>query len=464
MNPLIVIVADDLTGAADCGVACTAAGLDTVVILGEAAAADALAAEAVAFDADTRSRRPEAAVAATARAVRRLCGSGKVRVLYKKIDSTLRGHFAAEIGAARQAHAELSLGRGAAGAAPWLAVVAPAFPATGRTVRGGRMFVRGVPLEETEVWRHAEIPGVADVPALLQAHAGLSACAIPLETIRAGEKKVAAALAHHSARGVHAVVCDAEIEDDLWVVAQAAARLNPVPTFAGSAGLARHLPAAFGLSQGRGSAETSARPRSDQGGGTRVRPDRHLPAEAAGDRAQLLFVVGSRSEVSYGQVAYLAREHGVAVVTVPSEALRRGPGGAEWQASSRRAQETLHSGEDVAVVIGPTEGVHPAEGAALSKALAQFSIPLTSQAAGLFCSGGETARAVLNAAGLLGIRLVGEVEPGVPLGRGEGRLAGLPIITKAGAFGDAKTLARCRTALRTLCSAAPSTSYPNAPR
>jgi 4-hydroxythreonine-4-phosphate dehydrogenase len=74
---------------------------------------------------------------------------------------------------------------------------------------------------------------------------------------------------------------------------------------------------------------------------------------------------------------------------------------------------------------------------------------------GLVATGGETARALLTAAGLAGLRLGGEVETGVPWGLGFGTLARigdrkrvLPIVTKAGAFGDADTLVRCRQALK----------------
>ena len=153
MSASIVIVADDLTGAADCGIACTAAGLNTVVVLGENSRILDLAADAIAFDADTRCQSPEAAAAATELAVRRLCAGGGVRVLYKKIDSTLRGNFAVEIAAARRSCEGLLAHGGAGNArepAPPLAIVVTAFPATGRTTRGGRMFLQGTPLEESE--------------------------------------------------------------------------------------------------------------------------------------------------------------------------------------------------------------------------------------------------------------------------------------------------------------------------
>jgi 4-hydroxythreonine-4-phosphate dehydrogenase len=143
----------------------------------------------------------------------------------------------------------------------------------------------------------------------------------------------------------------------------------------------------------------------------------------------------------------LALKPGVSIVTVPPSALRAGPGEGAWQAAARQAEEALDARRDVAITLGLAHEVNLGEGAFLSKALGQLVLPLMPRLAGLFCTGGETARAVLNTAGISGIRLVGEVEPGVPLGTGEGGCARIPIITKAGAFGDPETLVRCRAAL-----------------
>ena len=62
-------------------------------------------------------------------------------------------------------------------------------------------------------------------------------------------------------------------------------------------------------------------------------------------------------------------------------------------------------------------------------------------------TGGETARAILIRAGVSGLRMAGELEPGVPIGLSTGDIA-IPVITKAGAFGDRMTLVRCHAALR----------------
>jgi D-threonate/D-erythronate kinase len=451
MAPAIVIVADDLTGAADCGVVCTAAGLDTVVVFSEILRAWDCAADVIAVDADTRRAPPETAAVVTERIVRELCSGRETPILYKKIDSTLRGNFAVEIAAARRVYGDLRVpGKGspAARSSP-LTIVAPAFPATSRTTHGGRMFVQGRPMEEGDVWRKEKLSGVADVPAILRVRTGLRVETVRLDVIRAGVQAVADAFAKYSASGVEVVVCDADLEDDLLAVAKAAARLNPSPVFAGSAGLARHLPAAFRLVRQGASApgRKPVPPAGGRAGSGLINADSSLPEALIRPGGPLLFVVGSMSEVSREQLDRLGLEPGVSIVTVPPSALRAGPEEGAWQAAVRQAGDALEARRDVAIAIGCTGEINLDAGAVLSKALGQLVLPLMPRLAGLFCTGGETARAVLNAAGISGIRLAGEVEPGVPLGTSEGGYARIPIITKAGAFGDPETLVRCRAAL-----------------
>jgi len=62
-------------------------------------------------------------------------------------------------------------------------------------------------------------------------------------------------------------------------------------------------------------------------------------------------------------------------------------------------------------------------------------------------TGGETACALLSGFGIHGMRLLEEVEPGVPLGGTLGALS-FPVVTKAGGFGNADTLRRCLARLR----------------
>ena len=67
---LMLIIADDLTGAADCGVACAGHGLHTMLVLGDSG--DDVDAEVLSVDGDTRRLPPNEAAAETARLLRTL--------------------------------------------------------------------------------------------------------------------------------------------------------------------------------------------------------------------------------------------------------------------------------------------------------------------------------------------------------------------------------------------------------
>ncbi|MFJ1027188.1 nucleotide-binding domain containing protein, partial [Bordetella pertussis] len=70
-------------------------------------------------------------------------------------------------------------------------------------------------------------------------------------------------------------------------------------------------------------------------------------------------------------------------------------------------------------------------------------------AAGVVATGGDGASAVLAALQASGIALVDEVTGGVPLGTlTGGQAAGLPVVTKAGGFGEQDVLIRAAQAIR----------------
>ncbi|HYH40201.1 MAG TPA: four-carbon acid sugar kinase family protein [Azospirillum sp.] len=411
--PDILILADDLSGAADCGITFATAGLGTVVLLDQRGALPD--ADALALDLDTRRLPAGPAATLTVDAVRRLHTPGVA--LYKKIDSTLRGNWAAETAAV---HAALAEG---GGEAP-LAVVAPAFPATGRTTRQGRMLVNGTPLEETEIWRREGIPGTADLPALLRA-AGLKATLADLTLVRRGDDALRTALADWLEQGIDALACDAETEEDLATLARATAAVRRRVFWVGSAGLARHLTGALGL------ARESALPV----------PAMPTPLDP------VLTIVGSLSGVARAQARELAAQPGVRCLGIAPHVLRLGPGTAEWGHAEQDLREALASGDDLLLTTETGDSPDLTEGHALAVSLGRLVHEQAPRIGGLVMTGGETARAVLAALGINAVRLLGEVEPGVPLGLAEGART-IPLITKAGAFGSPETLVRCRERLR----------------
>ena len=86
----------------------------------------------------------------------------------------------------------------------------------------------------------------------------------------------------------------------------------------------------------------------------------------------------------------------------------------------------------------------------IAAALARAAAAAVEPAAGLLLTGGETARAVCDRAGLTSIDLIAEVEPGVPLGR-TGSPARL-VVTKSGGFGRPDTLVAAVDAIKEHCA------------
>ncbi len=398
--PEVLIVADDLTGAADSSLAFATRGFDTVVALG--APEGGSDAEVLAVDAATRAMSEQEATRATAQLIDRLAAPGTA--LFKKIDSTLRGHVGPEVAAALLACRRVFESA--------LAVVTPAFPALGRTVRGGRLFLVGVP-HDAGLGQGPSPSSPQPLPRLL-VESGLRTASVGLDLLRLDSPARDAAVADRAGAS-DALACDAETEADLHSIVAAVRGLGRPILWAGSAGLA--APLAEALSGGRA-------------------PRARAPLPAVAE--PVLFVVGSRSRESLDQVAALARQPGLHVVPAS-------PAHTPDEVGARLAH-LLACGDDVLLRTDAANGAADSPGqwsATLAGIVARHAL----RPGALVLTGGDTARAVLTALGVRSLKLAGEVAPGVALSVTEGTLQ-IPVITKAGAFGDRETLVRCRKALR----------------
>ncbi|MDO8251762.1 MAG: four-carbon acid sugar kinase family protein [Rhodoferax sp.] len=220
----VLIIAGDLSGAADCASAFVKAGPETLVVIDREAgqSVDTQAAQVISIDADTR-RLPGAEAAQIHLDIfDRYRSAGQL--LYKKIDSTLRGNFAEELSALISQ----------AG----LAIIAPAFPQAGRFTRNGHQYLNGTLLEMTEIWRGEGMTGTAHIPSMLAPH-GIKTASIGINAIRQGAQRLRTLFETCARDGVQAVVCDveAEDEDDLQAIAYASISLSIPKFWVGSAGL-----------------------------------------------------------------------------------------------------------------------------------------------------------------------------------------------------------------------------------
>jgi uncharacterized protein YgbK (DUF1537 family) len=411
--PRMLIIADDLTGAADCGVACAGCGLRVLVALDEYRECDA---DTLAIDANTRAASPEEAAAAIARLVRAHAQRDDL-LIYKKIDSTLRGNVAVELKAALQARRAV-----AEGGEHIVAVLAPAFPAAGRTTVKGRVLVNGVPLGETDLWRHERTLPPTDLMEMMS-QSGLRPALLGLAAVR-GENLQEAM--REAAREADVLVCDAETEDDLRAIAVASMALGPATIWVGSAGLAYHLPRAACLQE------------------------QHAAPPAVVPVGPILFVVGSGSSVSRRQAQVLESWPDVVSARVVPGMLRAREESPEWHAHRAVLERAFRAGVDVLVTLGAEENAESAQEPLLAAALADMLQLFPGAVGALVVTGGDMARAILRAWGISALRIVGEVEPGLPYSVADGWRKPLPVLTKAGGFGKPETLLHCREFLRTL--------------
>lgn len=204
----IVVLADDLTGACDAAVAFLRTGRSVRVWFG--ATVQFSAPETVqAFNTDSRSLSPRRAERAVSQAIETL-GVRPGSLFFKKVDSAARGPFAAEVLAAHRALKTRAV------------LLAPAFPAAGRTVRDGVLRIEDAAGSATEIPLADLFPASArEQIAIISDPSGVAAAVGSGKTI---------------------VLCDSATQADLENMAHAAQRMTGL-LYAGSAGLAQALAA-----------------------------------------------------------------------------------------------------------------------------------------------------------------------------------------------------------------------------
>ena len=377
-QPRVLIVADDLTGAMDSAGPFAAAGVETwvVAVPMRCDPATLKSARVVSVNTDTR-HLPAALAAARVRDIVGNLGAGGFDIVVKKIDSTLRGNVVAET----MALLDISGRREA--------VVAAAFPAQGRTVRGGIVHVDGKPLAQTAFAKDALSPPPL---APLQEVFALAKPGLRVQTLTA-------APALHGEADIW--VADSEVDADLTgIVTRFADRANDV-LMVGSAGLTRALALVC-----------------FDGG----------PAPASPQRVTgtIVFAVGSRAMRSAEQVESLSTEPETTVLRVPNGRLQSGKiPSAQNLVLKATADEAGHEGD--------------AERVAADMARHAIEIARSAKAEALVATGGDTAIAILAASDNPALQVLGDLMPGIPYARI--RLGGtsLWLVTKAGGFGGRDT-------------------------
>ncbi len=238
---MIYIIADDLTGATDTGVQFSKQGYHVQVVIVpdsqhvvnvEDVCCDA---DVLVIDTETRERESSAARHRIRHILQHLPVSEN-DIVYKKIDSTLRGNIGVELDECLKV-----LNKD-------ICLFTPSLPSNKRISVAGYLIVRDQPLGLSEYYSGSLDPEEASyIPSLLASGTDVSITRIDLKHVMRGEKKILQQMHALSGAGAKILVVDAINDTQLEQILKSSFEFEGSILYAGSAGLANAI---SGLHQG----------------------------------------------------------------------------------------------------------------------------------------------------------------------------------------------------------------------
>ena len=387
---LLGVIADDMTGATDVALMLNRAGMRTVQVIGAPAQGAALPeADAVVVALKSRTSPVAEAVADSLRACEALLAAGARQILFKycsTFDSTAQGN----IGPVADALMQRLDAR--------IAIICPAFPANGRSIYQGYLFVGPMPLHESSMKDHPLTPmRDSNLMRLMGAQTEAPVGLVDYATVLAGPEAVQARYEALAGEGVRYVVTDALTNADLMVLG---ASVADHVLLTGGSGIAMGLPQNFrqaGLLGERAAPETLRAP----------------PGRAG-------ILSGSCSSATRGQIK-AAIAAGYPALKLDPLALAAGGQPIEevvgW--ALRQPDETpflLYSSDDPAEVAAIQDRLgREKAGAVVEEAFAAIARRLSEAGlTRLLVAGGETSGAVVQGLAVRTLEIGPEIDPGVP--------------------------------------------------
>lgn len=379
----MLLIADDFTGANDSGIKIVQRGYDASISLNCNENSDS---NINIIDTETRNLNKNKAYDIVDKTISNLENLSDYLVIYKKVDSTLRGNIRSEYEAI---YKYLN---------PQYVIFAPAHPNLGRTTKDGIQYVNGKRILDTEFSQDPEKPVTND-----------------------NIKNILADKMHHHyideirkdlniKPGINTFDC--EIYDDLLKIAQKSLEIDQRVLFIGSAGLCDAL------------------------------------FDELIIKKPVVGIVGSVSSQNKESIEY-CKKMGVPVIKITLMDYVNN----SYKNKVDQVICLLKENKDVIIVTSKDriDYIETLEylrennlktDLILSKLLKSISISLINEVdiSGVFTSGGTTSIEFLKSIGATGTNLIDEIENGVIMNKIKGVSNDLYLVTKAGAFGNKKTI------------------------
>ncbi|MDK2877404.1 MAG: D-threonate/D-erythronate kinase [Thermoanaerobacteraceae bacterium] len=400
----LCIIADDLTGATDTGVQFSKFGISTAVVFNYLTIKDlTFDFDIVSINAGTRNIDREVAYSRVKDIVRTLRDMN-FKLYYKKIDSTLRGQPDVEIEAMMD---EMGYE---------MAFIVPSFPANGRKVEKGYLYIDKNLKEE-----QSNFQSIGFVPDIFKNKKDKPVSLIEIEDVRKGASNLKQKIDELRKLKKQIFVIDAVSNDDLMNIAIAVKDYATRSVIAGSAGLASCIPLTWKI----------------------VKEYQQFPGGKP-----ILFLAGTRNMVTAEQIKTLTAFSSVKVVEMNSEEIIKGKNDEELNRVTDETKKALHEGKIVVVAIDSllksqkeiyNQEISSENAKKVAKSFGVVAKNIVSDKLikALVVTGGDVAINVFDTMEAKGIILENEILPGIPVGRLiGGGFEGLHVVTKAGGFGD----------------------------
>ena len=418
---MIYVIADDLTGANDTGVQFTKNGYNTMLSTFNKQSTIIIPDNLDVFVIDTETRELEGKTARKIlRNIIKKLNISKNDMIYKKVDSTLRGNVGDEF-----EEIMIILKKD-------ICIFSPSFPSHKRITIGGYLVVDQKPLGLTEYSsNNLKQEENSFIPFILKKQTNFPVGQIDLKDVAKGQKAILSKINELYQKGNKIIVIDSTNEEHLKDIFASSLKLDRSVLFSGSAGLANHFPNINNKSE-------------------------DLKIKIENNKSPFIVVAGSRNSIMEDQINYLKNRLNFTELKIDLEQIFSNKDRILDDYATKCIQ-AIKGNRDLVIHTDP---IYNEEKLVNKKMMLKYKITfrkleieiktflgdLTSKiiknsyVRNLILTGGDVALGVCKELNIYNMDILDELLPGIPLAIANYKDYKLNIITKAGGFGKEDTL------------------------
>lgn len=418
---MIYVIADDLTGANDTGVQFAKKGYNTIVSVLDEQSTIIIPDNLDVFVMDTETRELESKTARKIlKSILEKINIKKKDVVYKKVDSTLRGNMGVEIEEIMNILKKD------------ICIFSPSFPSQQRITVGGYLLVQQKPLGLSEYSsNHLDQGENSFIPFLLKKQTDFPVGRIDLKDVAKGQKTILSKINELYQKGNKIIVIDSTNEEHLKDIFASSLKLDRPVLFSGSAGLANHFPNINNKNE-------------------------DLKIKIENNKGSVIVVAGSRNSIMEDQVNYLKNRLNFTELKIDLEQVFSN----KDRILDNYAAECIKAIKGNHDLVIHTGAIYNEEKSINKKLMLKYHLSFrkleieiknflgeliskiikNSDVRNLILTGGDVALGVCKELGIYNMNILDELLSGIPLSTAYYENHILNIITKAGGFGKEDTL------------------------